>query len=238
MNVYIWTTELYKAYIGENPTWKPNEHTVAYRPLTATTKNTDQSWNNYTLAQTGGSFTTLWDVSCFYNGGGSSGYFNLTSWANIPSWNAARTISMWARPSGYHSSYSRPFLAYWRNSSAGQPVQIWTNTVGAYRAYVNGATLTANQTFTANTRSLITFVVGWGSIYLYVDWVQQATTAITLNTDAISSSYPLTLMRLNTSTSINYQVRWYLSEVIIEDKAWTATEIANYYNDNKAKYWL
>ena len=44
------------------------------------------------------------------------------------------------------------------------------------------------------------------------------------------------MMRQNTSSSSNYQVRGYLSEVIIENKTRPADEIAAYYNQTKSKY--
>lgn len=238
MNVYIGTSgQLSKAFVGENPTWKPNANTVAYRPLTATTTVNDQSWNNYNLTQTWWSFTTLNWVSCFYNGWSTTGYFNLTSAPKIPSGNADRTISFWGSPSGYSSSYQRWFISYGQDSS-GKSMYIGTSTWWAYRVYFNGTYLTNPSAFTAWTWALITFVGNWTSKYLYVNWIQVATTTYTQSTTAVSSSYPFRLMRQNTSSSSNQQVRWYLSEVIIEDKAWTATEVENYFNDNKSKYWL
>ena len=228
--------ELYKAYIGEDPTWKPNEHTVAYRPLTATTTVNDQSGNSYNLAQTGGSFTTLWDVSCFYNGWSTTGYLNLTSASKIPTWSADRTISLWVNPTGYSSSYSRYIFCYWKDTGTNQLfAHIHTNKL--YRAS-NYQSVISWKTMTANTRALLTMVVSGGNLSFYVDGVSASSTTLAVTTQAISSSYPLRLMRMNTSSSANYQTRGYLSEVIIEDKAWTATEIANYFNDNKAKYWL
>lgn len=228
--------ELYKAYIGEDPAWKPNAHTVAYRPLTSTTTVYDQSWNNYTLTQTGGSFTTVDGVDCFYNGWSTTGYFNLTSADKIPTWSAARTILLWVYPTSYSSSYSRYFLSYWRSTNAGK-MDLTINTEKKCAFSIWG---TSKSWAVMNTtgRTLITLRTNGANTYLHLNGLQQASYTETLTTNAISSSYPFRLMRLNTSTSSNYQVRWYLSEVIIEDKNWTATEILNYFNDNKAKYWL
>jgi hypothetical protein len=228
--------ELKNAYIGE--VWTPWANTVAYRPLTETTTMYDQSWNNYNLTKTDdGSFTTLWNVSCFYNGWSSIGYFTLNSAPKIPSGNADRTILLWARPSSYSSSYSRYFLDY-GGSSAGTAVYLTINTSKKYYASVSSKGITWN-TMPTNAWSLMTFVSSGNTFYLYANGeLQWSNSNATINTTAVSSSYPFSLMGQNTSTSTNYQVRWYLSEVIIEDRAWTATEIANYFNNNKEKYWL
>lgn len=236
MNVYIWTTELYKAYIGENPTWKPNAHTVAYRPLTETTTMYDKSWNNYNLTKIDGSFTTIWGVSCFYNGGGSSGYFNLTSWANIPSWNAARTISMWVRVTALWS-YVNYIFNYWNWNNANQAFSLYATTATKFAASTKSNEVTSSV-FTKNVWYLLTFTLGSWAAKFYVNGEYIGSLTGTQNTQAISSSYPLRIFRLMNSTSTNYQTRGYLSEVIIEDKAWTATEIASYFNNNKEKYWL
>lgn len=227
MGVYFWTE--YK--------WQPWTNTVAYRPLTSTTTVNDQSWNNYTLTQTGGSFTTLDGVDCFYNGWSTTGYFTLSSAPLIPIWNADRTISLWARPSNYSTSYTRYFIRYWAAGTSWQWVWLATNTNWKYSASVYWTSIYWDI-MTADAWVLLTFTSSWNTFNFYVNGVLVWTKTATINTSAITSSLPLRLMRSHDTNSSSYQVRWYLSEVIIEDKTWTATEIANYFNSNKAKYWL
>lgn len=238
-----WTTEKSKevkaVYLWENkvrPEWKrePNANTVAYRPLNSTTTNTDQSWNGYNLRQTWGSFTTLDGVDCFYNGWSTTGYFNLTSASKIPSWNADRTILLRANSKSYSSSYDRAILQYGSNANGSQ-LTIALSTSN------NAAALTYNYAVTWDTMTSwkwvsLAFTYSWGTWKFYQDGVLKWSANTSLSTTAISSSYPLRLMRRNTSTSSNYQFRWYLSEVIIEDKAWTADEVLAYYNQTKWNY--
>lgn len=230
-NIYVGTTKV-------RPTWrKPWVNTVAYRPLNSTTTVNDKSGNGYNLTQTWGSFGTYNGVDCFYNGWSTTGYFTLTSWANIPSGNTNRTILLWTYPTGYSSSYSRCFFRY-GTSSAGKWVELDISSSGKYRA-TSGTTVITWGAFPTWAWSLLTFTTAWNTFNLYANSVLQGSDSSgTINTEAISSSYPLRLMRLNTSTSNSYQVRGYISEVIIENKTRTAQEIRNYYNQTKSNYWL
>lgn len=225
MSIYFWVDERRK----------PWANTVAYRPLTSTTTVNDQSWNNYTLTRTWGSFTTIGGVDCFYNGWWTSGYFTLNSAPKIPSWSAARTISLWVKPTNYSRSYDRYILDY-GGQTAGSGVAFLTTMYGLYEVLVVTDYMDWASVIVA--RKLLTFTTSWSGYDFYINWVLQWHSSYALNTSAVSSSFPLRLMRQNTTTSDNNQLRWYLSEVIIEDKAWTATEIENYFNDNKSKYWL
>lgn len=229
MGVYLW----------EDYNWKPWDNTVAYRPLTSQTTVNDQSWNNYTLTQTGGSFTTLWDVSCFYNGWGTSWYFNLNSAPKIPSGNADRTISLWVKPNSYSGSSQNTILSY-GTDTAGEMVRFIISTSWKYGITVDGSSgIYSSGLISTSNWKLMTFVSSGNSYYLYVNWsLEGMGTYSSINTTAVSSSYPLRIMRRNTSTSSNYQLRWYLSEVIIEDIVRTDQKILNYFNSLKWKYWL
>lgn len=250
MWIYVWSNEIKNAYIGANPIkeifawenkvrpeWKrePNANTVAYRPLNSTTTNTDQSWNGYNLTKTWGSFTTLWNVSCFYNGGSTTWYFNLTSASKIPSWNTDRTICLWVNPSNYTTSYDRYVFAYWENSNW-KSMKIMLTKQWYFRAYIYGNSITSTYRKVPWWHQL-TITTSWNTFNFYENWALiWSDNSWTINTTSISSSYPLRLMRLNSSTSDNYQIRWYLSEVIIEDKTWTADEVLAYYNQTKWNY--
>lgn len=239
-SIYVWTTPVKEVYVGTTKVrpseWKPWANTVAYRPLNSTTTVNDQSWNNYNLTQTGGSFGTYNGVNCFYNGGSTTGYFTLTSGAKIPSGNASRTILLWVKPTSSSSSYERVFLHYWANV-AYQMVEMYLDTDKRSKVSLSGVASSCGE-MTIWSWSLIAFTSTGSHFTLYLNWVAGTTYLATLATTAISSSYPLRLMKKNTSSSTNYQVRWYISEVIIEDKARTADEISAYYNQTKGNYWL
>lgn len=247
-SIYVWTTPVKEVYVGTTKVrpseWKPWANTVAYRPLNSTTTVNDQSWNNYNLTQTGGSFGTYNGVNCFYNGGGTTGYFTLTSGAKIPSGNAVRTISLWAYTTSTDYNYQRYFIEYWRHITwnAVYIANVKPTSSSSYVKYQAGfwnAEYAQKTNQPLNTWALLTFVYS-GSMNLYVDGelAESKSSSTSINTTAISSSYPLRIMKWATSTSNNYQVRWYISEVIIENKARTADEISAYYNQTKGNYWL
>lgn len=226
MAIYLWVDER----------WKPWANTVAYRPLNSTTTVNDQSWNNYNLTQTWWSFTTVNWVDCFYNGWGTTGYLSRATAPNIPTWSADRTISLWIMPTST-STTIRDIFNYWSQSLSYGYVWMRTSTSSAYQANVQYTSITGDSVQT-DVWALLTFVSSSSSFSFYVNGVLIGTKSGTLNTQAVSSSYPLMLMRNNTNSSTNYQTRWYISEVIIENKAWDDGDIVNYYNDNKSKYWL
>lgn len=228
--------DLKKRYVWVDYQWTPWDNTVAYRPLNSTTTVNDQSGNGYTLTQTWGSFTTLDWVDCFYNGWSTTGYFTLESAPLIPIGNSDRTISLWLNPTTYSTSYDNAPLSYWNRSISWDAVYMRIDTSGNYLAGVQTENINWSSMI-ANSWTLLTFTSSWNTFSFYINWVLQGSNSdATISTAAISSSYPFYLMKLASTSS--HQVRWYLSEVIIEDKNWTATEILNYFNDNKAKYWL
>lgn len=226
-----------KIYIGQDQArpfeWKPNSHTVAYRPLNSNTTVNDQSGNSYNLTQTWWSFTTIDGVDCFYNGWSTTGYFTLTSWALIPSGSSDRTMSIRVRTTEATPAYNRYAVSYWW-SSAWTSAWLYVSTSGKYEAYDHTTTIIW-PTVTANTWVLLTYIVTWWKFYFYVNWQAQGN-ASTGSTTAISSSYPLRMGRRANSTSSSYQLRGYLSECIIEDQAWPATKVLNYFNWKKWSY--
>lgn len=249
-SIYVWTTPVKEVYVWTTKVrpseWKPWANTVAYRPLNSTTTVKDQSWNNYNLTQTGGSFGTYNGVNCFYNGGGTTGYFTLTSGAKIPSGNASRTILMRTNIPETNYNYQRYFIEYWRHQD-GDAVFIENHRPSSSSSYFrcsagfwnSGYATTTDSYLSLNTWYSFAFVYS-NTMNLYVNGTLAKSTSPTrtINTTAISSSYPLRIMKWATSTSNNYQVRWYISEVIIENKARTADEILAYYNQTKGNYWL
>lgn len=230
--------QIKELYQGSNKVWpeewrKPWANTVAYRPLNSTTTVNDMSGNGYNLTQTGGIFGVYNDVDCFY-----TGYLSLTSAPLIPIGDADRTISLWVCPDNYSSSYERPIFGY-GNATGTQVLRIYEGTNGKYSAALSYITGMAWPDITTWKRALLTLVVNdVGYPGFFVDGVLVASGTTQASTAEISSSYPLRLMRRNNSTSASYQVRWCLSEVIIENVAWSVDEVAAYYNSTKSNYWI
>ena len=236
MAVYIWTSwELKAAYIGENPDWKPNSHTVAYWPLNSTTTVYDQSWNSYDLTNNGGSFGTYQWVDC-WNWNSTSYYLNRTATSSlIPSGASARTMSFWAYTTTNSTSYTKYLICYWGTSAANSRFSIATNTSKQYRVdLINNYITSSNTTF--NTWFLHTLTYDGTTAKYYIDGVLIGTQTQTLNTTAVWSSNAFRVNKRNNSTSANYSSSGYYSEIIIEDYAWTADQIAAYFDQTKWTY--
>lgn len=73
--------------------------------------------------------------------------------------------------------------------------------------------------------------ISWTKIY--VDWTNVTTSEWRSGTYA--TWYPYTIGRQNSWAN---WYEWYMSELILENRVWTATEISDYYNQTKANYWL
>jgi len=85
-----------------------------------------------------------------------------------------------------------------------------------------------------NSWHYITCIADWTTMYFYVDGVLKDSTSFSYST--------VTLDAFNIWNQIFNEIprhwMWYLSEIIIEDKARTAQEIAGYYNQTKWDYWI
>lgn len=94
------------------------------------------------------------------------------------------------------------------------------------------AVMSTTWLITNGSRTHLTFVKSWTSWYLYKNWtIVPLSTNNSLNISA--SSNPLYLWTYNWTQS---RLDGRLDEVIIQDRAWSATEVLNYYNQSKGVY--
>lgn len=223
----VYLNELKEAYLWYS--WKPNSNTVVYRPLKEDFK--DYSWNWYDLTSNGTiTLTTLNWAKCSKSSWGSA-YLQSTT-VPLPSWSSARTISM--RYAEVTSSSTHYMFMY---GEATSPKLFWLNTSSWNFRFNYGWNLWTSYYVTLNQWALYTITWWSWTLKIYVNGNQElSTTSYSLNTTAVSSTYTCRLFNRNNNTS--YPSTWYLSDVIVENKVWSASEILDYYNDNKASYWL
>ncbi len=212
--------------------WTPWATTVAYRPLK--TDYNDYSWNGYNLTANGWvSLTTIDGVSCAKWWTSATSYLQSND-VQLPSGDAQRTVSFWYREvitSWTHHIFNygedATYKRFWMQSA-------WSSfrMVGGGSEYgATGFTLTID-----NWYHIILTYDGTQTLPLYsykINWTATGGQNWTLNTTAVSSDYPLRLFWAKWST---YYSRWYLSEVIVENRVWTDAEILAYYNANKGNY--
>lgn len=204
--------------------WKPWANTIAYYPLTSTSTVNDMSGNNYNLTNTNVTFWTYGWVDCaYFNGSGSrlensspSLWLNrtLVAWVYVIS----NSGNKWVICTGNDYSSNIFGCSVWSswvaNMSDWNTENILGNTVITWWWHLITATLDN----------------GWASV-LYVDWVQENT-----HTFSISSGTWICIWAKTNQHSEKYY--GYISNAIIEDKARTAQETSDYYNQTKANYWL
>ena len=220
MNVYVWTNSLKNAYIGEYG-WKPWANTLLYVPFVDDLL--DHSWNSVSL-NTGWTITntTLSWVKCA----------SLTNWwLNTPTldttWNWTQTIWVKWLPTW---SWDNAIIDKGNSSRA-----VWTWLKNwSYISSITGVWYSSSASVdTSNVWHLLTVVRDSWTLYIYYDWVQKLTYSISSYESWISNNFWI-YKREWSSTFGN----WYISGWIVENKARTAQEVQDYYNQTKWNYWL
>jgi hypothetical protein len=218
MNVYIYT---------DKEGWVPWENTIAYYPLTDNFN--DESWNWYNLTNSWWSITTYGWVKCAYYSWSTSVYSINTS---VSVW-ATRTLNCWCYLPNV-LSVDVPVIFTWRANVAQSQMALWygRNTGYAslsdyYQVWINGSVNLAWKWVN------LIWVNEWASMKLYVNGtlVNSATRSYsTINSVNIKIAWP--------AGAWSQYFKWYVNNVIVENKARTAQEIADYYNQTKSNYWL
>lgn len=226
--------KIQKIYIGTQkvrPPYKrePNANTIWYYPLTSSTTVNDQSWNSRNLSNNG-SRVTFWTykwVDCAYFTGNSSTYMRAT----INAGQTALTLCCWFYFIQYNTSYginliflnSRNF-GIW--IAQGNNNRFASSSLSWFSPNVN---LTSDSWWALWT---ITFTWTSEPWALYYNWVLAWTRWTTWWSATIASTLELW------SSNWNNFFQWGLSEVIVENRAWTDEEVLGYYNQTKSKYWI
>lgn len=206
-------------YLWVDEWWQPWANTLLYMPLSSNAN--DVQWHTTT---TGGSVTfgTYWGVECAdFTGVGN---IDITPFA-IPA--SYTVLARCNNVNGYDNTA-------WRVFDMGNP-RLWLayNNQGYY-TYENNSYF---WTTTKNARFLICAVVtnGSGVGYLKGNGVNQTSTIDV-------APYSLTPSAMNVGNEFNNGANrhflGYISNVIVENKARTAQEVADYYNQTKWNYWI
>ena len=222
--------------------WQPWANTIAYYPLTSSSTVNDMkgSWTAYNLTSTGTapSFWIYWWVDCAYFS--NSWMLYNWDWTWTALWDY--TISLF-----YNKTADVPQdsgLVAWLCKKATNGISVYadildgktrpTSTKWIY--WLHDATgLSYVWPYSISWWTHIVITLEWSVWKLYINWEQKWSTFTIWNTtpDYIAiSRYQANWDNLDRS------IRWYVSEVIFENKARTADEITNYYNWTKWDYGL
>lgn len=222
--------EVQNIYIGEYKWWKPWANTLLYLPLKEDLL--DHSQYNRTITQTG----TITKDSTWYKFGASWASYLYSSnfnWPNIC------TLSVWSKKTwngSYHAVVANKYYGSHRNP------YITTNLIYGNRSnYIQFECVNTSNTVYSYTSNIDTYnawhhfvwVYTWTKYYLYIDWVKNLEYNVSWNLLSTNSWF---YVGDYVWDSPNQYFVWNISEVIFEDKAWTAQEISDYYNSTKAIY--
>jgi hypothetical protein len=107
----------------------------------------------------------------------------------------------------------------------------WTIRFYVYRSWTHFAYTPAINT---GERHNIVATADWTNIKVYLDWVLAQTTASGYSTGSTSTTFGIW-------TEYPWQTIYYdgyMSNVIVENVAWTDQEVADYYDLTKWDYWI
>lgn len=201
------------------PKWKPWPNTIAYYPLE---KNfNDYSWNWYNLTVSNATITNLNWVSCGLYSNGRAYNATPTVWST-------RTLVAW-----FYNQTS--WILVWTGATQSWYYAIMMSNnwdkIQISDFYTTGY---SSSSISSNSWHLWVAIADWANMYIYVDWVLANSWT---HSNTLSSTWVSAWGKPFTNQYTDY-FSWYLSNVILENKARTAQEISNYYNQTKSKYWL
>lgn len=222
--------------IREYQAWRqPWPNTVLYFPLTSDAVDTIAwvSLSNWwwTVSYVNPSWL---NISCAYFSSAWYLYKN-TATSQLPTWASVRTISGWA----YFESGSRSWIAnYWSWANNQMcSLNVYESGISyGWRFTQRGSWSTRWSTQPLNTWTNVVLTYDWSNIVWYLNWVQDNSWTYTINTS--NSNLYLWVDMSSNMGGVSWWLQGYLSQVIIEDKCWTAQEVEDYYNLTKWDYWI
>ena len=204
--------------------YNPWSNTLLYMPLNWNVKD-EVSWNNGTWSWTA-QYQTLASWLKVAN-------CNTSSYILTPSFamNTAMTISWWLYRSGGNVIFRADGKTGTRNL---YEISVNENWWAWWWRYYNWNSYLYNSWSNSWWKHIVaTFWNEW--IKIYVNGIHTHTTNITSFVWK-TQQWWINYDQYSTVTPIPWA--WYYSDLIVESRAWTATEVSNYYNQTKSNYWL
>lgn len=204
--------------VEDHTPWTPWANTLAYYKFISDIN--DYSWNNRNLTKDWTWTVTFANNKVTIPSGSAliygSGILNWVIWAF--------TISEWTTWAWSGFMYDADGL--WPQWYTGANGSNWNRNGNAiindwWRRAWNQSTMGSASDFL-----LLTMVYDWSTLVAYKNWVQFWSTSST------GGSIKW--------TATQFIIEWGSTfwEIIIEKWAWSATDVANYYDDTKANYWI
>lgn len=220
--------EIKKVYLGSTQIrpvwWQPWANTICYFPLDTDLNDTSGNW--YSL--TGNNWAVIGNLNglnCLDLTSNHSYASWVISW--IPQWNQVRTNIFWIRWNFIEWGYSGYTYG---QSGSGKADTIYYNSPITWSQYWNAIDTWVTPTAWDWVHIAVT-IDGSTSQKVYVNWTLKNSWSLTMNTDGT------TLYLWHNPRDWTY-ANWYISKFIIENRVRTAQEVADYFNQTKADYWI
>lgn len=207
--------------------WKPWANTIAYYPLE--TDGKDYSWNNRDWnVGSGVSFVNLSWVSCASFNNTANGLINWSIWLSA----SDATMSAWFNSSNASNLYSMVSII-WDSASIQARLNNWTTLQWDIWTWSSDVTVSDWNCRDGNWHNTIV-TYNRQKLILYLDWnkIWEANANINIPLTSFWIWWHLT------PYSTVFPFSWYISRVIYESQARTASEVSDYYNLTKSKYGL
>lgn len=210
---------LKNAYIGKViQRYTPTANTVVYYPFVKDFN--DYSWNWHDLTISGSPLIwNVWGVTCFKKNWTESGEAVISS---LPQWSSNRTNMMWVN---WNSTTSGSVYWYGQNTNYKWDM-LWKNNPISWGSYWYNADTNITATLGRWYFLAVTTSSSPKKQLVYVNGVQSWSSSYTINTTG-------TTLKIAGWTGVEW-----VSEFIIENRAWTAQEIKDFYNATCEEYWL
>ena len=233
-SIKIWTTNIKRVTMRPNGTekqirpawWTPGANTLLYLPFKSDLL--DHSWNSVSLVTQGS--VSIDNATAKFNG-----WYIYKTW----SYGAALplTVSLWVKFSSIPSSEEYCIINSnnYRGGYYGWNISLMSNNKQIRLETLPWSSVYTGVTAVANTRYYVTAVIKSGGSILYLNGTQKGTTT---GTPSLQNYLWIGTNYWGSADLWKQTLRWNLSEVIIENKEWTAQEVSDYYNSIKWNYWL
>lgn len=217
------------------PGYEPNEHTLAYYPLTTTTTVNDMKGSGTAYNLTNNWDVTFWTydwVGCakfWWTQNTSCLYYN----SSLFTWSAEFTVSVWHKQIIWYSWYHNNILSVWTHNGTNGFIEWINNTT----LYVWWWTNDRNTWYTMTVwdwRNIV-YTHKNGTIKVYVNWALKYTGTVSFN---IQNWRTILWWWISNQSSYvssdNFQ--WYLSDAIFENVEWSAQDVQDYYDLTVDRY--
>lgn len=231
--------DMKKAFLW-GPTYQPWSDTLVYYPLDWDFN--DYSGNNRNLTNSGWTFVSGWQWQVAVFASGTTAYYQNNTLFNISyPFTYSVIFQTDAVQTWYYNSsnpYNMPMIGIqnWdTQSTRDKELSVWLGWILGYN-YNNWTYWVSGWSIVANTRYHAVYTFDWSTQKLYLNWTLVGSNSCGWSYTGYSNARLVLAKQLNSGDVKPFT--WKLSEVIMEKKVWTASEVTQYLNSIKSLYWI